>query len=332
MPFGRPMVSCRVWATLLTLLALILVTSCAPADEGGQRQRTATSAGEAAPRDAIRTLAGEAELASAIEAATSGVSDGLKLALNVGAMLIGFIALIAVLAAGCGNDSTSTTASPSTTLPTTTVAPSESDGDGAGLVAQDGDSVAVHYVGTLDDGSEFDNSRGREPLTFVVGSDQVIKGFDDAVRGMAIGEVTTVRIPPQEAYGEVDPELIFSVPIDQAPDDVAVGDEVLIGGQQHGRPALQLGHLVDDRCVDHDVVTAAVHVKDVLEEAKRHLGDAAVEVGHAAVEDSDDIDDRRGEGAIEPAAEQRQFVAHADEALYAAKHGGRNRVCVQPEK
>jgi FKBP-type peptidyl-prolyl cis-trans isomerase 2 len=141
-----------------------------------------------------------------------------------------YLALIAVLAAGCGNDSTSTTASPSTTLPTTTVAPSESDGDGAGLVAQDGDSVAVHYVGTLDDGSEFDNSRGREPLTFVVGSDQVIKGFDDAVRGMAIGEVTTVRIPPQEAYGEVDPELIFSVPIDQAPDDVAVGDEVLIGG------------------------------------------------------------------------------------------------------
>ena len=106
---------------------------------------------------------------------------------------------------------------------------------GDGDEAQDGDIVAVHYTGTLDDGTQFDSSRSREPLEFEVGSDQVIKGFDDAVRGMSVGETITVRIPAEDAYGPVDEELIFPVPIDQAPEDVAVGDEVLIDGVTFGR-------------------------------------------------------------------------------------------------
>jgi len=100
--------------------------------------------------------------------------------------------------------------------------------------AKDGDMVTVHYLGTLDDGTEFDSSRGREPLEFEVGSDQVISGFDAAVRGMSVGDTTTVRIPAEDAYGVVDPELIFSVPIEDAPEDVAIGDEVLIGGVTYG--------------------------------------------------------------------------------------------------
>lgn len=148
------------------------------------------------------------------------------------------IAVLAVALAACGSaeGSGSTTnppaASPSTTAPPTTSPPSTEPGDetpSADLIAQDGDAVAVHYAGTLDDGSEFDSSRNREPLEFVAGSAEVIAGFDDAVRGMAVGETVTVRIPAEEAYGPVDPELVFSVPIEQAPDDVAVGDEVLIG-------------------------------------------------------------------------------------------------------
>ncbi len=111
-------------------------------------------------------------------------------------------------------------------------AESADDGD---MVAADGDIVAVHYTGTLDDGTEFDSSLGREPLEFEVGSDQVITGFDNAVRGMKVGDTTTVRIPPEEAYGPIDNELAFPVPIEEAPENVAVGDEVLIDGIIYGR-------------------------------------------------------------------------------------------------
>lgn len=64
-----------------------------------------------------------------------------------------------------------------------------------------GNSVKIHYTGTLDDGTEFDSSAGREPLAFVLGSGQVIPGFDAAVNGMEVGERKTVTIPPAEAYG-----------------------------------------------------------------------------------------------------------------------------------
>jgi FKBP-type peptidyl-prolyl cis-trans isomerase 2 len=147
-----------------------------------------------------------------------------------------FFAAAALVATACGGDDTAestTTAVPVT--PTTASSVAEGGANqGAALVAQEGDFVEVHYVGTLDDGSEFDASRGREPLGFLVGSEQVIGGFDDAVRGMTVGDVVTVRISPEDAYGIVDQELIFTVPLEQAPDDVAVGDAVLIGGISEG--------------------------------------------------------------------------------------------------
>ena len=86
--------------------------------------------------------------------------------------------------------------------------------------AQDGDSVMVHYTGTLDDGSEFDSSRDRFPLEFVVGSGQMIAGFDNGVRGLALGETVTVRIEPADAYGELDADLILDVPIAEFPPEM----------------------------------------------------------------------------------------------------------------
>ena len=67
-----------------------------------------------------------------------------------------------------------------------------------------GDKINVHYTGRLTDGTLFDSSEGREPLEFQVGSGMVIKGFDEGMIGMSVGEKKTVHIPVTEAYGEVD--------------------------------------------------------------------------------------------------------------------------------
>ena len=76
---------------------------------------------------------------------------------------------------------------------------------------QKGDTIKVHYRGTLDDGSEFDSSKGREPLQFKVGEGMVIKGFDDGVLEMQVDESKKIHIPAHEAYGEVRPELIYEI-------------------------------------------------------------------------------------------------------------------------
>jgi len=88
--------------------------------------------------------------------------------------------------------------------------------------ASTGDNVKIHYTGTLDDGSQFDSSAGREPLAFTLGSGQVIPGFDNAVSGMAVGEKKTVRLEPAEAYGERREEMIQEVPKSALPADMQV--------------------------------------------------------------------------------------------------------------
>jgi FKBP-type peptidyl-prolyl cis-trans isomerase 2 len=102
-------------------------------------------------------------------------------------------------------------------------------------VAAPGDRVAVHYHGTLDDGSIFDSSLERSPLEFVVGSGQVIQGFDDAVTGLAIDESVTVRIPPAEAYGELDSAEAIPVELELLPTGVAEGDAMQLGDGSSAR-------------------------------------------------------------------------------------------------
>ncbi len=97
--------------------------------------------------------------------------------------------------------------------------------------AKDCDTVRVHYTGTLDDGEQFDSSRGRDPLSFTVGSGQVIGGFDEAVRGLSPGQSRTVHIEPADAYGERDESRIRSVPAAEVPDGLKAGDRVQMGGQ-----------------------------------------------------------------------------------------------------
>lgn len=74
-----------------------------------------------------------------------------------------------------------------------------------------GDTVRVHYRGSLADGSVFDSSEGSEPLEFTIGKRQVLAGFEQAVIGMREGDIRTVTIPPDRAYGPHDKELMVDV-------------------------------------------------------------------------------------------------------------------------
>lgn len=97
--------------------------------------------------------------------------------------------------------------------------------------AKQGDTVHVHYKGSLEDGSVFDSSEGSEPLQFTVGSGDVIPGFDEAIVGMSPGEQKRVTIPAEQAYGARHDELVFQVEREQLPpnSDVTVGDFLRIG-------------------------------------------------------------------------------------------------------
>ncbi|MFL4468376.1 peptidylprolyl isomerase [Tateyamaria armeniaca] len=85
---------------------------------------------------------------------------------------------------------------------------------------KDGDTVRIHYTGTLKDGTTFDSSEGRDPLEFVVGAGHIIKGLDSALPGMQEGEKKTVSIDCADAYGPINPALHQGVPRDAIPDDI----------------------------------------------------------------------------------------------------------------
>jgi peptidylprolyl isomerase len=85
---------------------------------------------------------------------------------------------------------------------------------------KNGDTVKVHYHGRLSDGTTFDSSEGRDPLEFEVGSGMVIKGFDDGVVGMEVGDKRTLEIPADEAYGDKNPDMLVEFPKEQFPEDM----------------------------------------------------------------------------------------------------------------
>ncbi|MBN2353794.1 MAG: peptidylprolyl isomerase [Spirochaetales bacterium] len=95
-------------------------------------------------------------------------------------------------------------------------------------IVEKGTIVTVQYRGTLADGSVFDP--GDQPLTFTVGGGQVIPGFDSAVRGMKVDDSATITIPPDQAYGPVNPDLITTVKRSDLPDvkNPAVGQTVRV--------------------------------------------------------------------------------------------------------
>ena len=86
--------------------------------------------------------------------------------------------------------------------------------------AKQGDRVRVHYTGRLGDGTQFDSSRGREPLEVELGSGQLIPGFEQALYGMSAGDTQQISIPAAQAYGARRQDLIAKVPRSQMPDDL----------------------------------------------------------------------------------------------------------------
>ena len=101
-----------------------------------------------------------------------------------------------------------------------------------------GKTCRTHYRGTFNDGTQFDSSYDRgEPLEFVCGAGQMIKGFDAAVADMEVGQVVDVHLKPEEAYGMPDPNAIFTLEIAQLPgsEDLTVGQQVYLSNQ-YGQP------------------------------------------------------------------------------------------------
>lgn len=101
-----------------------------------------------------------------------------------------------------------------------------------------GKTCRTHYKGTFNDGTQFDSSYDRgEPLEFICGAGQMIKGFDAAVADMEVGQIVDIHLMPEDAYGMPDPSAIFTVEIDRLPgsENLEVGQQAYLSNQ-FGQP------------------------------------------------------------------------------------------------
>ena len=112
-------------------------------------------------------------------------------------------------------------------------------GSGPALTGRNvGKTCRTHYRGTFNDGTQFDSSYDRgEPLEFICGAGQMIRGFDAAVADMEVGQVVDVHLMPEEAYGMPDPNAVFTLEIAQLPgsEDLQAGQRVYLSNQ-YGQP------------------------------------------------------------------------------------------------
>ena len=117
-----------------------------------------------------------------------------------------------------------------------------------------GKTVRAHYRGTFNDGEQFDSSYDRgEPLEFVCGAGMMILGFDKAVADMEVGQVVDVHLMPEEAYGQPNPEAIFSAAIAEVPgaENLSVGQQVYLTSE-YGQPIPVKVTAKDDTMITFD--------------------------------------------------------------------------------
>ena len=123
------------------------------------------------------------------------------------------------------------------------------------LMSNEGKMVKVHYKGTLDDGTQFDSSYDRgEPLSFVCGSGHMIKGFDEAVKSMNVGDTVDVHLACEDAYGPYDEDGVQSIPHNnlRGIDGLDVGDMVTLSNKQ-GYPIQAKVVEIDDSKITFDL-------------------------------------------------------------------------------
>jgi peptidylprolyl isomerase len=116
---------------------------------------------------------------------------------------------------------------------------------------KNGDTVKIHYTGTLADGAIFDSSTGHDPLEFTIGSGQVIVGFDEAVTGMEVGEKKNVTIAVGKAYGQRNEEMVIEVPRDQIPPEInpEVGQKLEMDNPDGQSMVVKIIEVTDERIV-----------------------------------------------------------------------------------
>ena len=117
-----------------------------------------------------------------------------------------------------------------------------------------GDTIRVAYTGKLESGEVFDTSKGREGLKFTVGAGQLIKGFDQAVVGMAMGEKKTVTIPPEEGYGPRDESRVIDIPKSSIPEGMEIKEGMQLQlSDPNGNPVPAVVAEVSEKAVKMDV-------------------------------------------------------------------------------
>ena len=141
------------------------------------------------------------------------------------------------------------------------------------VIADDGHKVKVAYKGTFDDGSVFDSSEGRELLEFIIGSGQVIPGFNDAIKGMKTGETKKIRLEPKDAYGEKDARLVQEVPKEAFGDHkIKEGDQIGVRGPTGQVMPVTITKISNDKVtvdLNHPMAGKPLNFELTLKESKK---------------------------------------------------------------
>ncbi len=138
-----------------------------------------------------------------------------------------------------------------------------------GRIAKDGDTVSIHYTGSLEDKTVFDTSENREPLEFTLGDKNLIAGMTNGVRGMKVGESKTITIPQEQAYGPYNDKLVFEVPTKNLPPGITTGtplrdpqgNMVMVKEVTEEKSTLDANHILAGKTLIFDI--KLVNISDV---------------------------------------------------------------------